>query len=113
MNRGMIATNYVQLKPGRSIDELRDVYVTRYADEPFISVLPEGQVPQTRHIRGCNLARIGIFADRKPGRAIIVCVIDNLTKGSSGQAVQNYNVSQSWDEKLGLEGIALFPDFFR
>ena len=109
MNRGMITTNYVRLKPGRSLEELRQVYELRYKDEPFVSVLPEGQVPQTRHIRGSNLARIGLFADRHPSRAIIVSVIDNLTKGSSGQAVQNYNVSQGWDESQGLEGIALFP----
>ena len=109
MNRGMITTSYVQLIPGRSLGELKDMYEMRYADEPFISVLPEGQVPQTRHIRGSNMSRIGIFADRQPGRAIIVNVIDNLTKGSSGQALQNFNVSQGWDEKTGLEGIALFP----
>ena len=53
--------------------------------------------------------RIGIFEDRKPGRVIMTGVIDNLAKGSSGQAIQNYNVVQGWDETLGLMGTALFP----
>ncbi len=109
MNRGMIATCYATLQEGVTVDQLRQRYVERYADDRFVSVLPEGVVPQTRHVRGSNEARIGIFADRAPGRVIIISVIDNLAKGSSGQAVQNYNLTQGWDEALGLSGTALFP----
>ena len=109
MNRGMITTSYVTLRDGYSVTELRQAYADRYVDEPFVTVMPEGEVPQTRHVRGSNMARIGIFEDRVKGRAVIIAVIDNLTKGSSGQAVQNYNVSQGWDETLGLAGTALFP----
>ena len=109
MNRGMIATCYVQLGDGVTAEELRDAYVERYMGDPFVLITEPGVVPQTRHVRGSNQARIGIFADRQPGRAIIISVIDNLAKGSSGQAVQNYNLTQGWDETLGLSATALFP----
>lgn len=109
MNRGMIATCYVRLGDGVSVDDLRNVYLERYQDEPFVHVEAEGVAPQTRHIRASNHSRIGIFADRREGRAIIISVIDNLTKGSSGQALQNYNVTQGWDETLGLNVQPVFP----
>ncbi len=109
MNRGMIATCHVELTDDTSISNLREAYVERYTDEPFVHVLTEGQVPQTRHVRGSNHCQIGIFADRATGSAVIVSVIDNLTKGSSGQAIQNYNLTQGWDETLGLKGVGVFP----
>ena len=109
MNRGMIATCHVSLKDGVSVDELRTHYEKRYESEAFVHVLAEGQVPQTRHVRGSNHCQIGIFADRTPNSAVIVSVIDNLTKGSSGQAIQNYNLTQGWDETLGLKGVGVFP----
>jgi N-acetyl-gamma-glutamyl-phosphate reductase len=52
---------------------------------------------------------MGVFNDRLPNRAIIVSVIDNLVKGASGQAVQNFNVMFGYPETMGLEQIALFP----
>ena len=109
MNRGMIATCYAGLADGVTVDAVRAAYRERYAADPFVHVMAEGEVPHTRHVRGSNQARIGVFADRAPGRVIIVSVIDNLAKGSSGQAVQNYNLSQGWDETLGLSAGALFP----
>lgn len=109
MNRGMIATCYVELSAGVSAQDVHGVYAARYADEHFVHVEAFGVAPQTRHIRATNYARIGVFADRVQGRAIIISVIDNLTKGSSGQAIQNYNVIQGWDESLGLTGQAIFP----
>ncbi len=109
MNRGMIATCYAGLQPGQTADTVRKTYQERYANDPFVHVMAPGEVPQTRHVRGSNQARIGVFADRAPGRAIIVSVIDNLAKGSSGQAVQNYNLTQGWDETLGMTQGALFP----
>lgn len=109
MNRGMIATCHVSLKGKTSVKDLRAQYENRYKDEPFVHVLAEGQVPQTRHVRGSNHCQIGIFADRTPNSAVIVSVIDNLTKGSSGQAIQNYNLTQGWEETLGLTGVGVFP----
>ena len=63
-----------------------------YANEPFVHVLPFGEMPQTRHVRGSNMTFIGVAADRIAGRAIIGSALDNLTKGASGQAVQNMNL---------------------
>jgi len=109
MNRGMIATVYVSLNNGVSVSDLRSAYVKRYGDEPFVHVEAESVVPHTRHVRASNQCRIGIFEDRRPGKAIIIAVIDNLAKGSSGQAVQNLNVMMGWDETLGLDLLPVFP----
>jgi len=109
MNRGMIATCHVTLTSGTGVSDLRKHYETIYKNEVFVHLLDEGQVPQTRHIRGSNHCQIGIFADRTENSAVIVSVIDNLTKGSSGQAIQNYNLTQGWDETLGLQHVGVFP----
>lgn len=109
MNRGMIATCYVSLTDGQTAESLHAAYSAKYAGEAFVHIEEFGTAPQTRHIRASNHCRIGIFADRVPGRAIIISVIDNLTKGSSGQAVQNYNAVQGWDETLGLNVQPIFP----
>lgn len=109
MNRGMIATCHVNLREGASVSDLRTHYEKTYHGEAFVHLLDEGQVPQTRHVRGSNHCQIGIFEDRTPNSAVIVSVIDNLTKGSSGQAIQNYNVTQGWEESLGLTHVGVFP----
>ena len=109
MNRGMIATCYVSLKDGTDIESLKAAYQARYQDEPFVQLLEDGKAPQTRYVRGGNQVHIGIFADRVEGKAIIISVIDNLVKGSAGQALQNYNLTQGWDETLGLKVTPLFP----
>ncbi len=109
MNRGMIATVNVELNQGVTIQELRAAYENHYKNEAFVHVEPEGVVPHTRHIRASNQCRIGIFPDRNPRRVVIISVIDNLTKGSSGQAVQNLNAMMGWDETLGLNLVPIFP----
>ena len=83
--------------------------VRRYQDEPFVSVVPQGQAPATRHVRGSNMCLLGVFADRVPGRAILVSALDNLVKGASGQALQNLNVMAGFDETAGLPRVAVFP----
>lgn len=109
MNRGMIATCHVTLGESVNLADLRKVYEAAYGEESFVHILPEGQVPQTRHVRGSNHCQIGLFSDRTTDSAVIVSVIDNLTKGSSGQAVQNYNLTQGWCETLGLGSVGVFP----
>jgi N-acetyl-gamma-glutamyl-phosphate reductase len=109
MNRGILGTIYVALTGETTPDDLRAVLAERYADEPFVQVVPEGVSPATRHVRGSNNCQIGVFPDRRAGRAIVVSVIDNLVKGASGQAVQNMNVLFDLDETAGLEQQALFP----
>jgi N-acetyl-gamma-glutamyl-phosphate reductase len=109
MNRGILSTIYVRGRRGRGAEELHAVIAKAYAREPFVHVLPYGQSPQTRHVRGSNMTFIGVVADRIPGRAIIVSALDNLTKGASGQAVQNMNVMLGYPETMGISQVALFP----
>ena len=109
MSRGILSTIYVKLANGASADDLRETLKTKYAAEPFVKVLPAGVVPATRHVRGSNYCHIAVVADRLPGRAIIVSVIDNLVKGASGQAIQNFNVVFGLPETTALEQEALFP----
>lgn len=109
MNRGEITTIYARLSPGTRVADVRAAYETQYLNEPFVHVEAPGVVPQTRHVRASNHCRIGIFPDRADDRVIIIGVIDNLTKGSSGQAVQNLNAVKGWDETTGLNLQPVFP----
>lgn len=104
-NRGILATGYVT----GGAEAVHDVLAQAYADEPFIDVLPLGETPSTHHVRGSNFCHIGVAGDRLPGRAIVVGVLDNLTKGSSGQAVQNANLMLGEEETAGLMMAPLFP----
>ena len=72
-------------------------------------VLPFGALPSTRDIRGSNYVHIGVMGDRMPGRAVVVAVLDNLTKGSSGQAIQNANLMLGIEETAGLTLAPVFP----
>jgi N-acetyl-gamma-glutamyl-phosphate reductase len=109
MSRGILSSIYVRLAKGADADGLRSTLAKRYAGEAFVRVLPAGQSPATRHVRGSNHCLIGVFADRVPGRAILVSVIDNLVKGASGQAIQNMNLMAGWTETAGLAQQPLFP----
>ncbi|MEM6306712.1 MAG: N-acetyl-gamma-glutamyl-phosphate reductase [Pseudomonadota bacterium] len=104
-NRGILATVYVQGDAGVVHDRLAQAY----ADETFIRVLPMGQTPSTHHVRGSNFCHIGVTADRIPGRAIVIAALDNLTKGSSGQALQNANLMLGLPENQGLMLAPVFP----
>jgi len=81
----------------------------KYEDETFIQVLPMGQLPSTKHIRGSNFVHIGVIADRIDGRVMVVAALDNLTKGSSGQALQNANLMLGEPEETGLMLAPVFP----
>jgi N-acetyl-gamma-glutamyl-phosphate reductase len=109
MNRGELLTVYARLADGMTADDLRDTLEKRYRDEPFVRVAAKGEVPATRHVRGTNYCLLGVFEDRLPGRAILVSTLDNLVKGSSGQAIQNMNVMLGRPETTGLTQLALFP----
>ncbi len=109
MNRGELLTVYVRLGAGVSAADLRACLERRYADEPFVHVAPEGMAPATRHVRGSNHVLLQVYADRLPGRAILVSTLDNLVKGSSGQAIQNANLMFGLPETAGLEQAPLFP----
>ena len=109
MNRGELVSCYVRLSQGESADSLRAQLAERYAREPFVRVLEPGESPATRNVRGSNYAVMNVFADRIPGRAIVICAIDNLVKGSSGQAIQNMNLMTGLAEATGLGQQPLFP----
>jgi N-acetyl-gamma-glutamyl-phosphate reductase len=109
MNRGILSTIYVRGRRGRTPEDLHGLLADAYAKEPFVHLLPFGEMPHTRHVRGSNMTFIGVARDRTPGRAIIVSALDNLVKGAAGQAVQNMNLVLGFAETLGLEQVALFP----
>jgi len=109
MNRGILSTIYVRGKRGRTAQDLHAILLKYYAKEPFVHVLPFGETPHTRHIRGSNMTFIGVAKDRIEGRAIVIAALDNLVKGASGQAIQNANLLLGFPETMGLEQVALFP----
>ena len=109
MSRGELCTSYVRLAGKASAGDLRKALTASYAKSPFLRIVEEGAIPATQHVRGSNFCHIGIFADRIPGRAIVVSTIDNLVKGSAGQALQNFNVMYGLDETTGLDQLPLFP----
>ena len=109
MNRGIYATIYAKTMAGVGVDGVHRVLADFYKSEPFVHVLPLGQVPQSRFVKGSNMVIMGVVADRQPGRVIIIATLDNLVKGASGQAVQNMNVVMGFPETMGLEQITLFP----
>lgn len=108
MNRGIYAIIYLRTTGARA-EDLHALLADYYKGEPFVHVMPFGQVPQSRHVRGSNMVMLGVVADRVPGRAIVISTLDNLVKGASGQAVQNMNLVLGFPETLGLEQIALMP----
>ena len=105
MNRGILATVYVKGDPA----VVHQTLAAAYAAEPFLRVLPFGQLPSTRDIAGSNFCHIGVIGDRLPGRAVVVAVLDNLNKGSSGQAMQNANLMLGLPETMGLMLAPIFP----
>jgi N-acetyl-gamma-glutamyl-phosphate reductase len=106
MIRGIHATLYARV---RDVTQLQQVYEDFYAQEPFVDILPAGSHPDTRSVRGSNLCRIAVHQPQGGNIAVILSVIDNLTKGAAGQAIQNMNLMCGLPEVAGLEGIALMP----
>jgi len=109
MSRGELCTCYVRFAGKATASDLRDELAKAYASEPFVHVVEEGVAPATQHVRGSNFCHIGVFADRLSGRAIVVSAIDNLVKGSAGQALQNFNLVFGFEETTGLKQLPLFP----
>jgi N-acetyl-gamma-glutamyl-phosphate reductase len=109
MSRGELCTSYVRLAGKTTAADLRNALIEAYANSPFVRIVEEGGIPATQHVRGSNFCHIGVFADRLKGRAIVVSAIDNLVKGSAGQALQNFNLMFGIDETTGLKQLPLFP----
>ncbi|MCE5191216.1 MAG: N-acetyl-gamma-glutamyl-phosphate reductase [Actinomycetia bacterium] len=103
MSRGLLATVYLEVEPGTDIDEVRALYAARYAGEPFVTVHEAERMPATAEVRGSNRAHIGVALDEPSGTLIVTCAIDNLVKGTSGQAVQCANIVLGLPETMGLD----------
>ncbi len=106
--RGIHSTLYAKLK-GSELSDLQRLYEERYANEPFVDVLPQGMLPQTRTVKTTNMCRISIVKPQDRDTVVVMAVIDNLTKGASGQGIQNMNIVCGLDESLGLTSPAALP----
>jgi len=109
ISRGILSTSYASLNSSVTTNELREIYLDRYKDEPFVRIVPAGTFPTTQHVRGSNFCDIGFAIDQHTNRIIVVSTIDNIVKGAAGQAVQNMNLICGLDETIGLEGAPFFP----
>ncbi|HUK55395.1 MAG TPA: N-acetyl-gamma-glutamyl-phosphate reductase [Nitrospiria bacterium] len=113
INRGILSTIYVKLTKPNETDAVLKLYQDFYKREPFVQVLPSGELPNTRNVQGSNDCHIGLVADGHADRGaatlVVVTAIDNLVKGAAGQAVQNMNLMMGYEESLGLTAPGLFP----
>lgn len=103
--RGILISAYLR----GDADTVHATLQTAYAAEPFLHVLPFGQTPMMKDVRGSNFCHIGVVGDRRPGRVTVIAALDNLTKGSSGQAMQNANLMLGLDETAGLMLAPMYP----
>lgn len=106
MIRGIHATLYATLTAEADLQQL---YRVRYADEPFVDVMPAGTHPETRSVRGANMCRIAVHRPGNGKRVVVLSVIDNLVKGAAGQAVQNMNLMLGLAEHTALQQPGLLP----
>lgn len=109
MNRGILSTMYGRLATATDTGRMHALFEEFYKNEPFVRVLPLGEFPNVRNVRGSNFCDIGVYADHRTGRAVVVTAIDNLVKGAAGQAVQNMNLMMGFDETEGLKAAGMFP----
>lgn len=107
MIRGIHATLYARVAD-RSVD-LQALFEKRFANEPFVDVMPLGSTPETRFVKGANVCRLAIHRPQGRNTIVVLAVIDNLVKGASGQAVQNMNIMFGLPETAGLNHVALIP----
>lgn len=108
MSRGILTTATAKVKAGVTAEDLRQAWADAYDDEPFVHLLPEGQWPATKSVVGSNHAALQLAYDPHANRVIVTCVIDNLTKGTAGGAIQSMNIALGLPEAAGLnlQGVA-------
>jgi len=110
MIRGIQATLYARLKVSRTtLNAVQVLFESRYADEPFVDVMPPGSHPETRSVRGANTVRLAVHRPQGRDTLVVLAVEDNLVKGAAGQAVQNMNLMFGLDERTGLTAPPLSP----
>lgn len=108
LSRGMMSTIYC-LPQTKDAGIIAEVYREYYDHEPFIRLYPQGEFPHTKWVHGTNFCDLGFSLDERTGRLVLISVIDNLTKGASGQAIQNMNLIYGFEETMGLPKLALYP----
>ena len=109
INRGILTTIYATLTKSAATHHVHAWYEEIYQKEQFVRVLPIGQLPNVRNVRGSNFCDISVYVDPRTNRVIVVSAIDNLVKGASGQAIQNMNLMMGFNETDGLKIAGLFP----
>ena len=109
MNRGILSTIYAQLKAPLSQADAQRVYEETWADSPWVRVLPSGQLPETRNVRGTMFCDMSVIVDPRTNRLIVVSVIDNVCRGASGQAIANANIMCGLPVTTGLMLCAMMP----
>lgn len=102
VNRGILATIYARLEKDLSSCDLIKIYKEFYSNSYFVRIRKEGEFPELKDVINTNFCDIGICVDSGKKLAIIICAIDNLVKGASGEAVQNLNIMCGLDERAGL-----------
>lgn len=107
MSRGILAT--CTARTATPLSRLREAYEKAYASEPFVHLMPEGQLPRTGAVVGSNAAQVAIAVDDDAGMFVAVCAIDNLVKGTGGAAVQSMNLALGWPEGEGLSVVGVAP----
>lgn len=109
MDRGILSTIYVTPQTGATEHDLRAAWEAAYQAEPFVRVLAKGALPATKEVRGTNRVQLGLATDPRSGLVKLFAALDNLTKGASGQALQNANLMLGLEETSGLGELALTP----
>ena len=106
LKQGMLSSIYLRLeKNGVSLNQLRDLYADFYKGDYFIRLMESGEIPNVSNVTGTNFCDIGIYADKRTSRVVVISAIDNLIKGAAGQAIQNMNVMFGIEETVGLVGV--------
>jgi N-acetyl-gamma-glutamyl-phosphate reductase len=109
MSRGILASCTAPAEPGVRLEELRAVYEQAYAAEPFVTLLPAGQWPQTAAVLGSNSVHLQVAIDEAAGRIVVVGAVDNLAKGTAGGALQCMNLALGLPEGAGLSTVGVAP----
>ncbi len=106
INRGLLSTIYVRFKT--KVEEIHRFLKEFYQECAFVEIMPLGYIPRISEVKGTNLCKISVFEDKKRNFGIIISVLDNLIKGASGQALQNFNLMFGFSENIGLSKVPFF-----
>jgi len=107
--RGIVTSVLMRSRTTLSSRTAHEILATAYAEEPCVRVLPEGEVPKLQSVKGTNFCDVAVTVDERTGNVVALSAIDNLVKGSGGQAIQCLNIMQGWPEITGLSEMAPIP----